>query len=337
MEGMIFIERLGRHGEVLERARHRLEAGQALSFGRAADSGVWALDPHVALHHADLVRGPDGGLKLIDAGTINGLQDAAGHRVREIAVDTATSVTMGHSRWRLIPADDALAMAAEQPLPQAQRGNAWRAIGWTLLASGVGLFGDWLEQVEELRVGPVLTSLIAGLILMLVWSAAWGLLTRLFAHEMRFARHLSIAAVGSLIASLMMFAIGYLGYALAAEPLGRFSYVGYWILFAAICHAHLRTLGSGHRMLKAGVAVGLCALAITVQSVNLLQPENRDEESPRYVRQIAPPAFRLVPVQTMDSWFGELESMQAEVEQARAQSIERDGTVEPDAEAPTPD
>lgn len=330
MEGLIFIERLGRHGEVLERARHRLEPAQALSFGRAADSGVWTSDPHVAPHHADLVRGADGSLKLIDAGSINGIQDAKGKVVREIAVDTTTSFGIGNGRWRVIPADDALAMAAEQPLPLGQRGTFWRALGWTVLASGAGLFGDWLEQVDEFRVGPVLTSLIAGLILMLVWSAAWGLLTRLFAHEMRFARHLSIAAIGSLSASLLMFAVIYLGYALAAESINRFSYVGYWVLFAAICHAHLRALGSGHRTLKAGVAIGLCALAITVQSVNLFQPEDRDEATLSYVRQVAPPALRLVPVQSMDTWFAEVESMQAEVEQERELALERDGSAELD-------
>ena len=70
MAAMMWIEVLGRDGEVL--ARERIEGDEA-RIGRAFDNDVVVNDPHVAPHHLRVHRGEDGVLVAEDLGNLNGL------------------------------------------------------------------------------------------------------------------------------------------------------------------------------------------------------------------------------------------------------------------------
>ena len=62
---MIWVEILGRHGDVL--ARHRCD-GVETRIGRAYDNDVVLDDPTVAAHHVRVWRGDDGRLFAEDRG-----------------------------------------------------------------------------------------------------------------------------------------------------------------------------------------------------------------------------------------------------------------------------
>ena len=70
MAAMMWIEVLGRDGEVL--ARSRIDAAEA-RIGRAFDNDVVVNDPYVAPYHLRVHRGEDGVLVAEDLATLNGL------------------------------------------------------------------------------------------------------------------------------------------------------------------------------------------------------------------------------------------------------------------------
>ncbi|MCB1554877.1 MAG: FHA domain-containing protein [Xanthomonadales bacterium] len=328
MEAVIFIERLGKHGEVLQRSRHEVSESSPLRIGRGWEADYWLPDEYVSLAHAQIEIDAARGLILRDLETRNGLIDRRGAAHREVVLGAENDIILGKTRLRVVVAGGAQPEAVA--LPRRQPGMLLRALGWLALATGVSWFGDWLNQFEEVRAGAVATALIVGLFVLIAWSASWALLTRLFAFEMRFARHLRVASIGSLIATVLMMAHGYLVYALSADAIDRYDYVVFWLLFGGVCLAHLRVLGSGHTGLKTAVALGLAVLAIGVQSLNLMQPRGMAFQQPRFAQAVAPPAFRLVPTETVDEFVLRAASLESALQEARVEALSEDGAGEGD-------
>lgn len=319
MAALIVIERLGRHGELLERLRQRLAAGEALRIGRGWDCQVHLDDPYVALHHASLRLDASGSLELLDEGGLNGIVEAGSRRrVACVRLDRPVEVRLGQTRLRLI--DGRAAQVAERPLPSLSAEVSWQqAFAWLLGALGLSLLLDWAAQVGEIRSSALLIGALAGAIMMLAWSFGWALLTRLFVGEMRFLRHLRVVAVGGLLASLLMLVVQYLSYALAFEPLMRFDYVGYWLLFAAVCWRHLAVMGAGDPRAKALTMLGAALLAIGLHSLSLWQPRGGQPREARYVRNVVLPGFRLSPLQDVDAFLTRAAGLESELVDARHQ------------------
>lgn len=322
MEALIIIERLGRHGELQERQRQRLARGQSLRIGRGWDCEIHLDDPHVALHHADLVCSDDGELRVVDAGSLNGIVEAtSGQRAQSIEIGAGCELRLGHSRLRLI--DGRQPQAAERRLPAAGAQVGWAsAMGWLVASLGLSLLLDWLGQVGEIRSSALLISLLAGAIVLLAWTFGWALVTRLFSGEMRFLRHLRVVAIGTLLASALMLAVQYLSYGFAYEPLVRFSYVGYWLLFAAVCWRHLVVMGPGHPRSKAVAMFGVALAAIGLQSLSLWQPRGGEERGARYVRNVVVPVFQLRATGTTDQFLERAAALEPGLIEARSEDDE---------------
>lgn len=319
MEALIIVERLGRHGELVERQRLRLAPGGAVRIGRGWDCEIHLDDPHVALHHADLSCSPEGDWSISDAGSLNGMVDlSSGTRAPRFDIDPSRELRLGHVRLRLI--DGRAAQPAERSLPAPGARIGWpTALAWLAASLGISLLLDWLGQVGEVRSSALLTSLLAGLVVILAWTFGWALVTRLFSGEMRFLRHLRVVAIGSLLASLLMLCVQYLSYGLALEPLVRFSYVGYWLLFAGVCWRHLGVMGPGHPRSKAFAMLGVALAAIGLQSLSLWQPRGGEERGARYVRNVVLPVFQLRPNHDLDAFLGRAAALEPGLIEARSE------------------
>ena len=327
MAALIIIERLGRHAELLERQRIRLGEGEVLRIGRGWDCEVHLDDPHVALHHASLSLSPSGSLELVDAGSLNGIiERASGRRATRLCLQPALDVRLGNTRLRLL--DGRAAQAAERPLLPDARTVGWlQSSAWLLTALGLSLLLDWAGQVGEIRSSALLIGALAGAVVMLAWSFGWALVTRLFAGEMRFLRHLRVIAIGSLLLSLLMLAVQYLSYGFAFEPLVRFAYVGYWLLFAAVCWRHLKVMGPGHPRSKALVMLGMASVAIGLQSLSLWQPRGGEQREARYVRNVVVPAFRLRPVEGVEDFLQRAAALEPALIEARIDELDEGGST----------
>lgn len=334
MEALIIVERLGRHGELLERQRLRLAPGQSLRIGRGWDAELHLDDPHVALHHATLCCDDSGAVAIIDAGSVNGIVDlASGRRGQRFALGEPLDLRLGHVRLRIL--DGRAAQPAERPLAQASAEVSWvQAFAWLLAALGISLLLDWAGQVGEIRSSVLLTGALLAGVVMLAWSFGWALVTRLFAGEMRFLRHLRVIAVGSLAASAMVLAVQYFSYGFAFEPLVRFAYAGYWLLFAAICWRHLKVMGPGHPRAKALVVLCMALAAIGLQSLSLFQPRGGEQREARYVRNVVVPAFRLRPLEDVGGFLQRAAALEPALIEARSEDEDADGDAADDSGEP---
>lgn len=328
MEALIIVERLGRHGELLERQRQRIARGQSLHIGRGWDCAIHLDDPYVALHHATLEYSAEGELAVRDAGSLNGIVDvASGARAQRFAIDPSRELRMGHARLRLI--DGRAGQAAERPLLLDGSRIGWAgALAWLAAALGLSVLLDWMGQVGEVRSSALLISALAGGVFLLAWCFGWALITRLFSGEMRFLRHLRVAAIGALLASVLALLVRYLSYGLAFEPLARFSYIGYWLLFAAVCWRHLSVMGPAHPRSKATAMLGMALAAIGLQSLSLWQPQDGEERGARYVRNVVIPAFRLRPTHDVEQFLDRAAALESALVEARSKDDEGEGEAD---------
>lgn len=308
-----WIEVLGRHREVVARQR---VAGTAVAIGRAYDNDVVLDDPHVAAHHLRIARAPDGTWTAEDLGSLNGLYaDGEAKRRERIAVDASTTLRIGHTGLRLRSAAEAV--AAELPLRRSA--HRWpAALVCIALVFALGLLELWLAETGEPKLIRYLTPLLALAAVVAVWTAAWAVISRVFSGHAQFGRHLLIVGVG-LLAYTLIEQIGELGaFALSWPAPARFQYVAAWLLFAAICFAHLRALGPARLPAKA-IAVGaLAALGITMQSLKLSEWRSTYGQ-PIILQRLEPPSIRLVGTQNADAFFAGSAALKARLDRARSE------------------
>lgn len=319
---LVVIEKLGRSGEVAERLRRPLHGDDTLAIGRGYDSDLLLDDPYVAARHLQLHRDAEGRLWVEDAGSRNGLRDERGRALpNRIAVTGTLALQVGHSHLHIH--DGAPSIEPERALPQP--GPGWlRATAWLLLAVGLGVLTDWLQQIGEIQTQALVAGSVMAAIITVVWSFGWSLATRLFAHQLRFARHLRVAALGSVFASLLMLALAHLAYAFSAEPMSHYAFILYWLSFAAICWLHLRVVGPAHLRLKASVVLLLAAAAITVQGMDDWAPQRDGDSAPRYLGQLVPATLRIAPTRSLPSFIDQAASLQAELDAARREAEQRE-------------
>lgn len=321
---LVIIERFARGGEVAERQRHQLGAGDRLRIGRGYDVDLQIDDAYVAPLHLHVHRDEQGRLWINDAGSRNGLHDLRGRPLRGAQeVRGSLEVQIGHTRLRVL---DGLPHVGAERAMDVRRVSGWSALGLLLLSIALGVWGDWLKVVGEppyqaLAVGSVMAAIFT-----LAWSFIWSLATRLFAHELRFARHLSIAALGSAIGSLLIILVAQLAFSFDLEWLPRQAFIGYWLLFAWVCWRHLRTVSHAHIRIKAAAVMSLAAAGIVVQGIDDWWQQPEGVVPPRYLGQLAPASTRLVGTESTDQFMATAEQMRAELERLREQAEQENQT-----------
>ena len=201
MDRVIWVEVLGRRGEVAQRTRvERLPA----TIGRAYSNDIVLDDAGVDPVHARLVAADGGAVVLEDAGSVNGLLlDRGRRREARVAIDAATPVRLGHTMLRLVPADAAVPPAV--PLAPPARGLeallAGRAAALVILAGvAIGVLSLWLETVEKSALTKALGGTAGVLLGTIAWAGLWALVGRSTVHRAAFLSHL--AAVWVLLVAI---------------------------------------------------------------------------------------------------------------------------------------
>jgi hypothetical protein len=307
----MWIEVMSRHGEVA--ARSRIDAPEA-RIGRAFDNDVVVDDPYVAPHHLRVFRGEDGELVAEDLATLNGLYSEHGtRRVDRLPLAGESGIRIGRTTLRVH--DGAHAVAPERALAPPRADATWAAgLGAALV--GVILLLGWLSLTTEPTANLVLLPLLGFATVLVLWSGMWALFSRVFFGQARFALQLRIA----LTACLALFAweqlADFTSFGFAWRDLAEYAGLGAWIVLAAACYAHLRSIGPRHFRLAMGVIVVLIAAGAGMQYASKV-------EARRLVGQRAslgdlrPPEFRLVPLASSDEFFRNTDGARAKVDNAR--------------------
>ena len=317
---MIWVEILDRHRDVV--ARHRCD-GVEVRIGRGYDNDVVIDDPYVAPQHLRVFRGDDGTLVAEDLGSASGLRIDGGRAQPRVVVDGDHPLRIGRTLVRIREADHAVAPERVAAPPA----RMWpRALALAAAVVALESLSLWLTQTSEPKMSRHALTLVTVAGVVLVWTTVWAILNRIFTGHARFERHLVIALAALLAFSLIDELVDMGAFALSWRMLADFSYVGLWMLFAALCYFHLREIGPAHRRLKAIVVFGLGTAAIATQTLAQYQYEKGPWVSREsYVRKLYPPSVRLVAPQDDASFFTGVERLQADLDRARKEETPTDG------------
>ena len=312
MDQVTWLELLGRHNDVVRRERI---AAPSVTIGRAYDNDIVLDDPHVAAHHLRVARGEDGRWVAEDLGSLNGLQVDGEHTRRAQSVLTPASVLrIGQTTLRLRRAGDDV--AAEMPLVHAV--PRWPlALAFIAGVLGLELLGVWLTETGEAKVIRYLTPLLTVAVVIAAWTTLWALLSRLFSAHARLGQHLLIAGAGLFAFSLYQQLCELGAFALSWPALSRSVYVIGWLIFAAICFAHLRVLGRTRLLLQAGAVIAIAALGVTMQT--LKQSEWRSNYGVALTLQrLQPPSLRIAGAESEAAFFTGNDALRVKLDKARS-------------------
>jgi FHA domain-containing protein len=316
---LIWVEILTRHHDVA--ARHRCD-GAEVRIGRAYDNDVVVDDPYVAARHLRVFRDEDGKLVAEDLGSANGLtfDDEVRRRTR-IVIDGDRPLRIGRTQLRIREADHAV---APERLAAPSTGTWTRAVGLAALVLMVQFVSVWLGETSEPQLSRYLLPALILAVLTLAWTTAWAIVSRIFAGQARFERHLVIA-LSALLAYAVYEEIADVGaFSLSWRMLADYSYVGAWALFAGLCFMHLREIGPARLTHKGGVVAGLALAAIAAQT--LAQSEMRTWMNRQsYLRDIKPPMLRIAPAQDDATFFADALRLKARLDSARKDEPPSDG------------
>ena len=294
-----------------------------LRVGRSLANDMVLADPHVAAQHfsiapadTDARADPDAPADLADpdahdarrltlqvSGTRNGMQLGAKHLRAEERValpphGDALELTAGLTRLRLrLPGHT---LAAELPLAATVplRGRvATMVIAAALLLLGL-LLRTWLDTDPDgfsRAAGSMgLGVVVAGG----VWSGAWALLSKTFAHQARFSWHLRVFLLGSIAGLLVSALPPLLAFTLSWPWLSDFAFIGTIVVASVALYFHLLAVEPARQRLMKAVAA-LCAaigIALTLW-FNVQRSDQFGDEL--YMNHLYPPALRLArPVAT---------------------------------------
>ncbi|HEX9301934.1 MAG TPA: FHA domain-containing protein [Casimicrobiaceae bacterium] len=308
---MIWVEILSRHRDVV--ARHRCD-GAEIHIGRGYDNDVIIDDPFVAPRHLRVYRGEDGKLIAEDLASANGLfVDDGGNPVPSVVIDGDTPLRIGRTHLRI--REESHQVAAERAAVPA--GRSWPlALGLAAAVIALELVSAWLSETTEPQVSRYLLPVLLLLVLLLAWTSAWAVLSRVFAGQARFERHLVIALTMLLAFSVYEEVCDVGAFSLSWRVLADYSYIGAWALFATLCFLHLREIGPGRLKLKAGVVGGFAVAVIGAQT--LAQSEMRAWVTQQsYLHDLKPPSMRIVPAQTDAAFFADAKNLKAKLDRAR--------------------
>ena len=318
---MIWVEVLSRHGDVS--ARERVD-GDTATIGRAYDNDIVLDDPYVAPHHLRVERNGAGPLIAHDLGSVNGLYVGDENRRRaDVELDGERLLRVGRTILRI--RDTAFAVPPERTAGAATR--AWHTtlalVGAVLIASLLSL---WLSETVEPQLSRYVLPLFAMAMLVLVWTTAWALMSRIFSGSAHFERHLTIA-LGGLVAFFLFDEIAdYGSFAFSWRGLADYAYIGNWALLGALCFFHLREIGPMRLRAKGSVVAALALLAIGVQTLTKSELSSMFGQQ-SYLPGLKPPMFRLKAPKTESAFFADVESLKAVVDKARKDPVESAGLL----------
>lgn len=313
------IEVLGRDGHV--RLNHRIESWP-LRIGRSPDCDLVLDDVHLAGVHAEL-RLDESGPQLALLPSLNGGWQGPRrlHAGEVLSLGAGALFQLGSTSLRLRRREDAL--APEQPLLGEPAGAArwpW-LLGLLLLWLGLLGYDQWLALDPGASWTDYRFALLVPVGVMLVWAAAWGLVSQLFQHRFPFGTHLRRALTGVIVLHVLSFALPLLAYAFSARVFLAIDALSFPAGIALLVWWHASLVWPRARRQLAGVL-----LALLLGGLGLMTAKRLDQQywfGPPYLSVLPPPSLRLVAPKPPEALLESLRPLEAELaRQARRDNEE---------------
>jgi hypothetical protein len=326
MDPVIFVEILGRRGQVDQRVK--VERFPFL-IGRAYTCDLILDDRHVSPEHARLERTEDGRVLLRDLGSTNGVIDlSTGRRIDALTPTQASEVRLGRTALRLRAPDHAVPPALVDAGPNIllRRATSTAAAAlWLPSVIGVASWALWRESYAELESRTLLEKLLTLAVSLVAWSGLWALFGRLLIHSHRFAAHLSAACAYWLVWMAFSGLHDYARFVFSpVSPLQNARFVGESLLLACLVSIHLLLATGLRRGARALASLGVLAAALAAAEVNDRKDRNFWVRTLPYWSQLEPVNPDWLPTESPEQFFSRARELEDELaalaERERAKS-----------------
>lgn len=305
-----------------------------LVIGRGYACDVRLEDPFCAETHVRILPS-DGGLTLVDQGSINGLQTLAGTALRlPCQIPLEQEFLLGKSRLRVRTAAYGLTpeqslLLSKRPASAPEHSTRWLTSTRPLILASVALLalellGVWLSASAEAKASTYLGPMLTATTLVLSWVAFWSLLSRLFGGAARFKSHLWVTLLAMLGFGLLNLLISHLGFMFLMPGLVPLAAASAVLIFAALVYQHLCIIGPEALKMKRFAVLGSLILAALGSSV--VWYEGRDRRGGIDIEvSLKPPTLRLRPAISVESAVDLLDQLKPGLELARRKPLSGDG------------
>jgi len=327
--GAFWVEILSRRDEVLARHKLRCDVGdEGVRIGRGYDNDIVLDDPYVAAHHLRLSRDESGSLFAEDLGSANGLfVDRDRRRVARASLGEGKAIRIGRTYLRV--REPGHAVSPERiSYPPAR---IWPFIlGLAVALLGLELLSAWLSETGPAKLGDYLARILMFAGVVILWTAAWATLSRIFSGRARFERHLLIATGGFLGVSLVYDLAPFAAFALSQFAFSAYRYVALWVAIAILCFLHLRAISASRESsgpwvkLKGAAVAALAVIAIGMQTLSQWE-ESSTADHQIFLHDLKPPALRLVPARGEEDFFAGASRLKEVVDRERSGPVEQSG------------
>jgi hypothetical protein len=314
MEEVMFLEVLGRHGDVVQRIElDRLPA----TVGRAYDNDVVLDDAYVAAHHLRIERTAAGDLRAVDLGSRNGLYTLSPtKRVTEALLTSDRRVRIGHSQLRVRPRSYDVGPEMEDVSHSWTRHPAALA-GVVSAFIGIELWNYYVSSFEKFEAAKLLGPMLAIVLFSILWSGGWAIVGRLSTGRGNFPAQATITWLALTAASVAQGLSGYLAFALSAPIFVELAPVWRAAIIACALYYSLKlvTRRAPHELAFAACLVA----ALGVGSVWMIQHADAEERLVRlnHLEELKAPIFRLVPGRSSESFFAGAPALKERVDRLR--------------------
>jgi hypothetical protein len=316
MNQPFYVEIVSRNGEV--QRRYRVDS-LPIRIGRAYDNQIILDDPHTAAHHAVVEATEDGQLVIRDLESRNGVVHQR-QRLKELVLGGNTVVRLGHTNLRVRRHD--FMVADELTDSTNHRWEGWPPmLAGFLLISIQTAFAHWLNQTGKIEPLDYLNQIATMGISMVFWSGAWALANHLFSGQLRFGRHLFIAACGMMASEVWSLISVYLAYAFSLEFFTRFSGHFDIVIIASVLFFHVATVIPRRRQRLLLIAVLLAFGASGLKFISSYQNNGR-LAGELYMHALLPASVRQSRDDTVDEFVDKVGQMKASLDKAQQEEID---------------
>lgn len=267
----VFVEVLGRRGQIAERVRlERLPA----HIGRAYSSEIIVDDAFVSPSHVRVEERPDEGIVLVDTSDANGMIDAtSGRRVASLALENEALVQIGGTVLRVRPASFGVEPTRPYPGGATVTPRGWGRHAKTALVVLVCLvflvWREFLGTATNSTLAENLEESVGWVFLLFVWTGCWAFASRALAHESFFGRHLRIACAGIVTLPIWDTALSYAAFFLSFDSQPSItSTIGGTLISAVVVYHHLSLVSRQSRRRRQLIAAGLASLVIATALIS---------------------------------------------------------------------
>jgi hypothetical protein len=317
VDEVIFLEVL--EGDSVQ-ARHKLDR-LPVTVGRGYGNDIILDDPKVSAEHLRLERREDGAVVLRDVGSVNGTfrVDPWAPLKEDLVLTPDARVSVGDTVLRFRPRSFVVEDTVVNEAPAAPQERLFeRPRAFALAMQGLVALSFITERMTQFRKtdwGDLFLSSVLPVGLAFLWAGGWALASRIARRNFYFRVH---ATIGALVL---------LGFTLAPPLFAFLSFsfsLGSWLSFVRTLailalagwglYWHLRyvTRWRGQRLVRGIVIASVGVLVLT--NVTALLGNEDFSDALEFPRSLLPPALRVAPAHSMDSFFEEVTPLEKKVD-----------------------